>query len=75
MFTEKLFFSDRVTFHVCGKVNRHKIRIWDTKNPHAMMEHVHNSPKVNVFLPLPLAKSMDHFSLRSHLLSVSTDML
>ena len=48
-FAEKLVSSDEATFHVCGKVNRHNIRIWGTENPHAMMEHFRNLPKVNVF--------------------------
>jgi hypothetical protein len=39
-FAEKLFFSDEATFHVCGKVNRHNVRIWGTENLHATMEHV-----------------------------------
>ena len=48
-FAEKLVFSDEATFHVCGKVNRHNVRIWGTENPHAKMDHVHDSSKVNVF--------------------------
>jgi hypothetical protein len=64
-FTEKLVFSDKARFHMCGKVNCHNVRIWDMGNPHATVEHVHYSPKVDVFLPFPLAKSMDHFSLRN----------
>ena len=28
MIAEKLVFSDEATFHVCGKVNRHNVRIW-----------------------------------------------
>ena len=71
-FAEKLVFSDEATFHLCGKVNRHNVRIWGTENTHATMEHVGDSPKVNVFVPFPLAKSADHFSLRSHLLPVSS---
>ena len=39
-FAEKLVFSDEATFHVCGKVNRHNVHIWDMENPHATMEHV-----------------------------------
>lgn len=39
-FAEKLVFSDKATFHVCGKVNRHNVRIWDTENPHATIEYV-----------------------------------
>jgi len=45
-FAEKLVFSDEATFHVCGKVNRHNVRIWGTENPHATMEHVRDSPTV-----------------------------
>ena len=42
-------FSDEATFHVTGKVNRHNTRIWGTEHPHAIQEHVRDSPKVNVF--------------------------
>ena len=48
-FTKKLVFSDEATFHVCGKVNHYNVRIWGTENPHVTMEHVRDSPKVNVF--------------------------
>jgi hypothetical protein len=48
-FAEKLVFSGETTFHVCGKVNRHNVRIWGTENPHATVKHVRYSPKVNVF--------------------------
>ena len=37
-FAEKLLFSDEATFHVCGQVNRHNVRIWGTENPHATVE-------------------------------------
>jgi len=47
-FAEKLVFSDEATFHVCGKANRHNVCIWGTENPHGMMEHIRESPKVNV---------------------------
>jgi hypothetical protein len=46
---EELVLSYEATFHVCSKVNRHNVRIWGTENPHATMEHVRESPKVNVF--------------------------
>jgi hypothetical protein len=48
-FAEKLVFSDKVTFHVCGKVNHHNVAIWDTEKPHAMVDHIRDLPKVNVF--------------------------
>jgi len=37
-FAEKLVFSDETTSHVCGKVNRHNVRIWSTENSHATIE-------------------------------------
>ncbi|GFG35807.1 hypothetical protein Cfor_03971 [Coptotermes formosanus] len=55
-FAEKLAFSDEATFHACGKVNRHNVRIWGTENPHATMEHVRDSPKVNVFCAVSSCK-------------------
>lgn len=45
----KLIFSDESTFHMCGTVNRHNLRIWGTGNPHSVVEHYRDSPKVNVF--------------------------
>jgi hypothetical protein len=48
-FLQRMVFSDEATFHLCGKVNRHNVRIWGSENPHAYVEHVRDSPKVNVF--------------------------
>jgi hypothetical protein len=48
-FVERLIFCDEATFHISGKVNRHNIRIWGTEQPHAQIEYLHDSPKVNVF--------------------------
>ena len=41
---------------MCGKVNRHNVRIWGTENPHETMEHVRDSPKVNVFYAISSSK-------------------
>jgi hypothetical protein len=38
-FLEKMQFSDKVTFHVSGAVNRRNVRIWGSENPHAYVEH------------------------------------
>lgn len=47
---QKLIFSDEATFHLSGKVvNRYAVHIWSTNNTHAVMEHVRDSLKVNVF--------------------------
>jgi hypothetical protein len=43
-----LMFSDEATFHISGKVNRHKMRVRETEN-HATLEYQRDSPKVNVY--------------------------
>ena len=48
-FDDRLVFSDEVTFHVNGKVNKHNTRIWGTENPHEILEHQRDSPKVTMF--------------------------
>ena len=47
-FTERIVFSDEANFHLSGKVNKQNVRIWGLQNPHAHIEHVRDSPKVNV---------------------------
>ncbi|KAL4104006.1 hypothetical protein QTP88_019319 [Uroleucon formosanum] len=48
-FASRLVFSNEASFHLSGKVNRHNVRIWGTTNPHAIIEHERDSPKLNVF--------------------------
>jgi hypothetical protein len=48
-YLQKILFSDEATFHTHGVVNRHNCRIWGSENPHALMEHVRDSPEVNVW--------------------------
>ena len=48
-FLTNIMFSDEATFHVSGAVNRHNVRIWGSQQPHSVMEHVRDSPKVNVW--------------------------
>jgi hypothetical protein len=50
-FMKHMVFSDEATFHVSGKVNRHNWRIWGSKNPYEVMEHEHDTPKLNVWCP------------------------
>jgi len=47
-FFERLVVSDECTFYLCGKVNRHDVRVWGTENPKSV-ELARDSPKVNVF--------------------------
>jgi hypothetical protein len=48
-YLQKILFSDEATYHTHGVVNRHNCRIWGSENPHALMEHVCYSPKVNMW--------------------------
>jgi len=48
-FLEKMQFSDEVTLHISGAVNRRNVRIRGSENPHAYVDHQRDSPKVNVF--------------------------
>lgn len=51
-------------FHVFGLVNRHIVQIWRCENPHAFLEHVSDSPKINLFgVPLPVNESFALFYL------------
>ena len=47
-FDDRLVFSDKAIFHVTGKVNKRNA-YGETEHPHAIQEHVRDSPKVNVF--------------------------
>ena len=60
-FAEKLVFSDEATFHVCGKVDLHNVRIWGTENPHETIEYACDSPKVNVFCAVSSCKVYGSF--------------
>lgn len=55
-FYERLIFGDESTFHISGKVNKHNVRIWGTENPRASIEHVRDSPKLNVFCAISKKK-------------------
>ena len=41
-------FSDKATFYISGKVNKHNIRIWGSENPCGVVEKERDSPKINV---------------------------
>jgi hypothetical protein len=49
-FLSKICFSNEATFQLSGKVNRHNIRVWGSENPHTVVEHSRDSPKINGFL-------------------------
>ena len=55
-FLEKVIFSDEATFHLSGKVNKQNVRIWGTENPREFVEHMRDSPKVNVFCAMSKEK-------------------
>ena len=45
-------FSDKATFYVSGKVNKHNIRLWGSQNPCEVLERERHSPKINVWCGL-----------------------
>jgi hypothetical protein len=49
-------YSVSWNFHVCYKVNRHNVHIWGMENPHALVEHIRDLPKVNVFFAVSSCK-------------------
>ena len=51
-YLKKVMFTDEACFHVSGKVNQHNVRIWGSENPHVVIEHILDSPKVNVWCGL-----------------------
>ena len=55
-FLEKVIFSDEATFHLSGKVNKQNVRIWGIENPREFVEHMRDSPKVNVFCAMSKQK-------------------
>jgi hypothetical protein len=60
-FIGRLVFTDEATFHVNGKVNRRNLRIWGTENLHSTIEHVRDSPKINVFCAISQMKIYGQF--------------
>ena len=55
-FMDRIIFSDESTFHISGKVNKQNVRIWGTEKPTIPLEHVRDSPKVNVFCAISSKK-------------------
>ncbi|PNF39058.1 hypothetical protein B7P43_G04850, partial [Cryptotermes secundus] len=51
-FPVSVIFSDESTFHASAKVSTHNCRIWGSENPRVFLEHVRDSPKVNMFCVL-----------------------
>jgi hypothetical protein len=49
LFLDRTVFNDEAIFHLSVKVNRHSLIIWGSQNTHEVVEHVRDSPKVNVF--------------------------
>lgn len=74
---ENVIFSDEATFHVSGKVNRYNVRAWGTENPHRVVQHIRDSPKVNVFCAISSSRVHGPFFFTEKTLSgaVYLDML
>uniref|UniRef100_UPI00358F71AF protein ELYS-like n=1 Tax=Myxine glutinosa TaxID=7769 RepID=UPI00358F71AF len=44
-YLKKIMLIDEACFHVQGTINRYNVRIWDSENPHVVIEHITDSPK------------------------------
>ena len=51
-YLKKVMFTHEACFHVSGKVNQYNVRIWGSENSHLVIEHIRDSPKVNVWCGL-----------------------
>ena len=47
-----MIFSDKASFYISGKVNKHNVRIWGLQNPYEIVEKERDSPKLNVWCGL-----------------------
>jgi hypothetical protein len=66
-FSERLIFSDESAFHSSRKVSKENVLIWRTENPRATVEHVRNSPNVNVFCAMSCKKVYGPFLSKKNL--------
>ena len=46
---DNIWFSDEAVFHLSGRANRHKTRIWGTENPKIIKKKERDSPKLVVW--------------------------
>ena len=51
-FLKKVVFSDKATFHLCGKVSKHNARIWGTERPTTFLQPERNPPKMYMLCSL-----------------------
>ncbi|PNF18501.1 hypothetical protein B7P43_G09037 [Cryptotermes secundus] len=61
LFLPRVIFSDEATFRLSGKVNRHNVRIWGIQNPRVTLEHVRDSPNVNVFCAVAFLRILQNW--------------
>jgi hypothetical protein len=67
LFLDKTVFSDKATFHLSRKENRHNLIIWGPQNSHQVVEQMQGSLKVKVFCAANRTQvSMDHSFLLRH---------
>jgi hypothetical protein len=50
--SSEISFSAEATFHLSQKVNRRNIHVWGSEGSRAAVEHLRDSPKINIFYAL-----------------------
>ena len=71
-FLPRLIVSDETTFYISGKVNRNNVRRWGLKNPLEILEHLRDSPKVNLLCAVFFRKVCGHFFFEENTISRQT---
>jgi hypothetical protein len=66
-FLSKICFSEKLTSHLCGKVNRHHVHVQGSENPHAVLEQLKDSLMINVFCVLSCNKKLTELSSTTRL--------
>lgn len=49
LFLSRVFFSDATTSHLSRDVKWHNLRLWASENPYAVVSHMRDSFKLNIF--------------------------
>ena len=59
-----IWFIGEAVFYLSGRVNRHNTRIWETKNPKAVLEKKRDLPKLFVWCAISPIGIIDPYFIR-----------
>ena len=73
-FAGRIVFSDEATFQVSGKINT-MLEFGGIKNPHTHIEHIQDSPEVNVFCAISHSSVYGPFSFDGNTVAILENWL